>query len=416
MGRALAATLVTASLALSGCTSDKVETLDTPALAEGNLPAELVASMESVVNAAIAGSGASGAIVGVWVPWSGSWVAGVGTTELGGSKPMDPDMTFRIGEITRAMTCDALYGMVADGTVELNDPVTDYVSGVPNLSDVTLDQLCDSTSGLTTIAPATKSRMVSSPEREWSARELASFGLGRGVVAAPGERFVNSDTGYLLLGIALERASGLTPQKYLEKYVTLPLGLENTALPGDAAAAPSKGGPHGYLTSNGPEGWLCASPTDLTKISATTGSTDSGVVSTITDLGQYGLALAEQTLAQGKETGRYDAPLAIADSLPAWSTTIGGVQFSDSMVGYAGSTLGYASAVWSDPATGVTVAVMVNNSTNGAGIVRSLAFQLVALAATAPAAGNQTVPEFGIPWTAEAEAATIQTSAICPIP
>ena len=87
MGRALAAALVTASLALSGCTSNKVETLDTPALAEGNLPAELVASMESVVNTAIAGSGASGAIVGVWVPWSGSWVAGVGTTELADRSP-----------------------------------------------------------------------------------------------------------------------------------------------------------------------------------------------------------------------------------------------------------------------------------------------------------------------------------------
>lgn len=408
--------LAAASLTLSGCTSDRVEKLDTPALAEGNLPAELVASMESVVNTAIAGAGASGAIVGVWVPWSGSWVAGVGTTELGGSKPMDPEMTFRIGEITRSMTCDVLYGMVADGIVKLTTPVADLVSGVPNLADITLGQLCDSTSGLGALPQATRDRMLSSLEREWGARELASFGLGKGTVAAPGERYVESDTGYLLLGLALERASGLTPQKYLAKYVTTPLGLDNTTLPGDAAAAPGKNSPHGYLTQNTPEGWACASPTDVTEISATTGWTNAGVVADITDVGLYARALAEQTLDRGNKTDRYDSPLPMSDGFPSWFTGTGGVQFAGSLMGYGGSTIGYATAAWSDPETGVTIAVMVNNSTNGAGLVRSLAFQLAALAATAPAAAGQAVPEFGVPWTIEAEDATIRNGAICPIP
>ena len=412
----MALTLVTASLALSGCTSDRVEKLDTPALAEGNLPAELVASMEGVVSTAIAASGASGAIVGVWVPWSGSWVAGVGTTEMGGSTPMDPDMTFRIGEITRSMTCDVLYGMVADGIVELNDSVDKYVSGVPNLSGITLGQLCDSTSGIGALPSWTKNRMLSSLEREWNPRELASFGLGTSVVASPGERYVESDTGYLLLGLALERASGLSAQKYLAKYVTSPLGLEETHLPGAKADAPGENSPQGYITNKTPEGWACAEPLDVTEVSATTGWANAGVVSNITELGLYGRALAEQTLTRGEGADRYESPLPMSDGFPSWFTSTGGVQFADSLMGYGGSTLGYSTAVWSDPETGVTVAVVLNNSTNGAGIVRSLSFQLAALAATAPAAGGQTVPEFGVPWTVEAEGATISGGAICPIP
>lgn len=412
----MALTLVTASLALTGCTSDRVEKLDTPALAEGNLPAELVASMEGAVATAIAASGASGAIVGVWVPWSGSWVAGVGTTQLGGSTAMDPSMTFRVGDITRSMTCDALYGMVADGTVKLNAPVTDLVPGIPNLEGVTLGQLCDSTSGVGGLASWTTSRMLASPDREWNPRELASFGLGNGLVAAPGERYVESDTGYLLLGLALERASGMSAQQYLAKYVTKPLGLENTVLPTDKAQAPGENSPTGYITPNSPEGWVCAEPTDVTEVSATTGWTDSGVVSNITDLGLYARALAEQTLPQGEKSERYDSPLPMAEGFPSWYTSTGGVQFADSMMGYGGSTIGYATSVWSDPTTGVTVAVMLNNSTNDAGIVRSLAFQLAALAATAPAAGGQTVPEFGLPWTFEDEGNSVRAQAICSVP
>ena len=111
----------------------------------------------------------------------------------------------------------------------------------------------------------------------------------------------------------------------------------------------------------------------------------------------------------------------LADELVALGATDpkavpGGVQFADSMMGYGGSTIGYATSVWSDPTTGVTVAVMLNNSTNDAGIVRSLAFQLAALAATAPAAGGQTVPEFGLPWTFEDEGNSVRAQAICPVP
>ena len=47
---------------------------------------------------------------------------------------------------------------------------------------------------------------------------------------------------------------------------------------------------------------------------------------------------------------------------------------------------------------------------------RRTAFSLAALAATAPAAGGQTVPEFGLPWTFEDEGNSVRAQAICPVP
>jgi D-alanyl-D-alanine carboxypeptidase len=71
------------------------------------------------------------------------------------------------------------------------------------------------------------------------------------------------------------------------------------------------------------------------------------------------------------------------------------------MIGQQGWTPGYASAAYADPATGFTVAVVLNDSTAGATFAQYLAWELAAIASKAPAASGQTAPEFGLPFTAE---------------
>lgn len=44
----------------------------------------------------------------------------------------------------------------------------------------------------------------------------------------PGERFSYSNTGYVLLGVVIEKASGTTYQEYLQKNVFEPLGMKHT--------------------------------------------------------------------------------------------------------------------------------------------------------------------------------------------
>ena len=82
----------------------------------------------------------------------------------------------------------------------------------------------------------------------------------------------------------------------------------------------------------------------------------------------------------------------------------------EDIVNYA--TPGYATAAYSDPATGFTVAVVLNDSTKGAAIVQSLAWELAALASKAPAASGQTAPEFGLPFSAEQYHQAITDAAI----
>lgn len=409
---ALSATLV-AVLALTGCSNGTTVEIDVPAQASGSLPDDTVQQLQDAVTEAMAATGASGAIVGVWAPWSGSWVSGLGTTTVGGSTEVDPDMTFRAGRITRAMTCDVLYSLDADGVLDVDAAVTDYVSSVPNLSDVSLRELCDSTSGVGSYTAQLQPLWLGNPDRVWNPRELAAYGLAESSRLGEGTNYRDSDAGYLLLGLALERASGMSAAELYEKYITEPLALDATSLPGSKAAAPGDGPVLTGTVSRRVDGkYNCAEPEDITEISASIAYTDAGIVSDIEDLGRYTQALAARTLMPA-DTDRYDDPKAPGSKSSEWNKRAGGAALVGSLVGQLGAVPGYASASFADPTTGLTVSVVLNNSAAGGSMAGYLAWELAALASKAPAAGGATAPEAGLPWTAEQFAKIIDDNAIC---
>src|SRR5215217_4312136 len=99
--RAAAASAVVLGLMLTGCSNEQTFSYTPPTQVDGALPDDMVAQMQAAVDNAIVASGSSAAIVGVWAPWSGQWVTGVGSQEPGGETPVDVDMSFRIADVTR---------------------------------------------------------------------------------------------------------------------------------------------------------------------------------------------------------------------------------------------------------------------------------------------------------------------------
>jgi D-alanyl-D-alanine carboxypeptidase len=161
--------------------------------------------------------------------------------------------------------------------------------------------------------------------------------------------------------------------------------------------------------------WNCAQPADFTTLSSSIGGSDSGVVTDIADLGRYAQALASGALVT-PESARFDDPLPVAADQPSWLTTAGGAYQAGSLVGQYGSVPGYITAAFADPATGMSIAVVLNNSGANPAIGAWLAWELAAIASKAPAASGQTAPEAGLPWTAQQWHDAIAANAICAPP
>jgi D-alanyl-D-alanine carboxypeptidase len=321
-------------------------------------------------------------------------------------------MSFRIGTQTTAMTCTVLLRLVDEDRVGLDDPVSQYLTRLPGIEGITLRQLCQQTSGLG--QPQLESQFVSNPTRPWPALELVSAALGTPRTGPPGRTCNRSDVGITLLGMALQAATGDDWATLYGRYLFGPLGLTDTAYPGSRDLGLPGAHPHGWTAAVDPAGRAdCTRMLDITRLSPSIAGVAGGAVSTLGDLKTWSQALAAGVLLEpGTAHDQWDTvPEA---GLPYWRGYGLGAEQVGPLRGSAGEVPGFLSATLTDPESGLTVAVMVNDSSAGAEFALNLARRLVATAALAPVGGDASAAQaLTLPWTADDAAAAMRAGAVC---
>jgi D-alanyl-D-alanine carboxypeptidase len=404
------------ALVLAACTSpadanpDGREEIGTP------FDAEITGRLDTALAEAMTLSGSSGAIAGVWAPWAGQWLVSPGTTTIGGSTPLSTDMHFRIGDNTRSMTCTVLLRLVDDGVVKLSDPVSDYLERLSEVDGITLGQLCQNTSGLSDYAAGLAPYFVNNPTREWPPLEVFSNGHALSRLGEPGSVFGQSRTGLVLLGMALEAATNTDWPTLYRQHIFEPLGLGDTSFPSSGQVELPTPHPHGYAAALTPTGQTsCEIIRDETQLSPSMSWVAGGAVSTAPDLKVWVEALADGSLLSEKSAKAQWATVPISGAAP-WQGFGLGAQQIGPFRGDSGTIPGYLSAMLSDPASGLTIVVMLNNSHAGSSFVQALAQRLASIASAAPPLSGESAPELSLPWTEEEIVASIAATPVCPPP
>ena len=379
------------------------------------MSAEIAGQLDAAVAEAMTLSGSSGALVGVWSA-AGEWTAASGTTEIGGSVPMSAGMHFRIGTNTTAMTCTVLLRLVDKGTVALDDEVSTYLPRIVGVAGVTLGQLCQGTSGLGSYGPVLAAEFVHNPVRSWPAMELVSQGLAAPRSGVPGSHWSQSNTGIVLLGMALERATGTKWPALYDQYIFHPLGLHDTSYPhaGDLdLPAPHA---HGYAATVGVDGPVCTSITDSTLLSSSMSGVAGGVVSTLADMKIWSSALAAGSLLSETATDAQWATVPEDVAAPSWKRYGLGAEQIGPLRGGSGSIPGFISATLADPDEALTVVVALNNSSAGDQFALALARRLAAIMAQAPAEDAGEPSWAPLPWSDDQARSDLGAAGACPTP
>lgn len=402
--------LLTTALVLAGCSELPVATTSWPSQAGGSLPASTTSKLHDAVEQAMTDAGASGAIVGVWAPWSGSWTAALGTTTPKGSTPVTTAMDFRIGQVTTSMTCTVLLEMADAGKVDLDAKVSTYLPQMTGTGGVTLRQLCQNTSGIGDYTQELASQFVDNPTRQWVPLELITDGMG----AAPAgstSSFLASNAGLILLGMALQSASGQDWEQLYDHYVFQRLGMSSSSLPtGDSLPAPYI---RGYATVLNPDNSpQCGTVDDVTVQSPTASWTAGGVVSSLSDLEKYSRALAAGSLVSPKSRTAQWKTVSMGSKAPSWQTWGLGVEKFGPLLGQVGDVPGYLTAMMSDPSSGLTIVVMLNNSSAGASFIQNLGMKLASIASGAAAVKGK-APSISLPWTSDQADAGMKAAEVC---
>jgi CubicO group peptidase (beta-lactamase class C family) len=152
---------------------------------------------------------------------------GFGMASLELNVPMQSDMVFRIGSITKQFTAICILQLMEKGQLTLQDEITKFIPDYPTHNNkITIQHLLTHTSGIVNLTSLPKFSDIKAKDVQLT--EIIDFFKNEPLQFVPGTHWSYSNSGYILLGYIIEKVSGLTYAKYLEENIFKPCKMNNS--------------------------------------------------------------------------------------------------------------------------------------------------------------------------------------------
>ena len=285
--------------------------------------------------------------------------AGYGLASLELNVPASEHTVYEIGSISKQFAADAILLLVEDGKVRLDDPIARYLERTPPAwSAITVRHVLTHTAGL---ADFDTGDIGFSYRREYTANEFVDL-LGKPPLDfAPGERW-NYTNGFPLLGMVVERASGMPYVDFVRTRIFTPFGLESARFKSATEVVPHRA--DGYLFKNGV---YQHGETLRPMIIAPNG----GVLINAIDFAKWDIAITQGKLLRPASVREMTTPVRLNDGR---TVSHGLGWFIDTFAGHEfgahwGTTVtGHSSVIRRYTKDGVTVIMLANLDDGGFGI------------------------------------------------
>jgi D-alanyl-D-alanine carboxypeptidase len=289
------------------------------------------------------------------------WIGGSGSAQLEGSEAVAPDTPFVVGSISKTFVAATIMQLAEEGVLGLDDRLSRWLPDHPRATQITLRQLLTHTSGEFNYFehPTYTRRVFGEPTHDWTPDEILTT-FGAAPYFAPGTGYHYSNTGFVILGLVVEAATGNSlGDEYRQRFFE-PLDMADTFFQGDGP--PPSRAANGYLVGErGPR--LIGDGTDYrpTTSAATVAWAAGAVVASANDLatwadGLYGGKLLEpESLTQMTDFAA-NPYAGGAYGLGTRTRFMSGRR----AVGHTGSLRGFAAAMWHFPGEAITVVVLSN--------------------------------------------------------
>ncbi|HEV8304059.1 MAG TPA: serine hydrolase domain-containing protein [Gemmatimonadales bacterium] len=217
-----------------------------------------------------------------------------GSANLETREPATPATNYRLASLTKQFTAMAVMLLERDGKLRYDQPVREILPELPPAArSVTIRQLLNHSSGLwdyEDLIPDTQTVQLSDRD------VLVLLSRKDTLYFAPGSTFRYSNSGYVLLGLVVERVSGIPFARFLHERIFAPLGMTATVAHVEGVdTVPRRA--YGYTGST---------PSDQSVTSATLG--DGGIYSNVDDLVRWDQALYGSVLVDTAALGRVITP------------------------------------------------------------------------------------------------------------
>ena len=267
-----------------------------------------------IVRARLIEQNLPGLSVAVGVAGDIVWAEGFGWADLDKRVPVAPDMTFRIGTASTALTSVAVGLLLEKRRLSLDDVIQIQVPEFPRHQwPVTLRQLMGHTAGVPNDGGDEGPLFSERCERPVDALRFLS-GHERELLFEPGTKYNYSSYGWIVVSAAVEAAAGEPFLTFMRKQIFEPLGMRDTKADSATDPIPNRVTPYFPRFAADPR----YGPDLMRPIDYSCYAGSSAFLSTPSDLVRFGFAInsgkllqpatrqllqMSQRLASGQETG-----------------------------------------------------------------------------------------------------------------
>jgi len=177
--------------------------------------------------------GIPGVVLGVDTP-EGRWMEAAGVANIATQEPMSPQHQIRLASITKPFTAVLIWSLIEDRVLSLKDPVDKWLQPgrVPKGKIITVGMLLNHTSGLFDHEndPEFVHRLTTDPTHVWTDDEVLAITRAHRMNFYPGKDHAYCNTGYYILGMIAEAATGQTVERLMNNRIFKPLAMKRTAV------------------------------------------------------------------------------------------------------------------------------------------------------------------------------------------
>ena len=185
---------------------------------------------------------------------------GYGLANLETKTPMRPDMVFQIGSVTKQFTSTAVLILAERGKLSFEDDISLYFPNYPNKgAKITIEHLLTHTSGIKSYTEDPKWPALW--REDLTPAQIIDLTKDLPLEFAPGTKFNYNNTAYTMLGVIIEKASGLPYADFLRRNLFEPMGMSHTLYGSLTQIIPNRAA--GY--TRGADGWENAPYLSLTQ-------------------------------------------------------------------------------------------------------------------------------------------------------
>ncbi|MBP2615940.1 serine hydrolase [Chryseobacterium jejuense] len=159
------------------------------------------------------------------------------------------ESAYQIASLTKSFTALMIIKLSEEGKLSVHDPILKYIPDYPRGNEITIEHLLTHSSGIYEVLQNKEYFSLLHTGKSITKDKELSFFKKEPLAFEPGTQFSYTNSGYILLGIIIEKITGLSYEDAIRKNILNPLNMTHTGFNYLALKSQYKTVPYSYISN-----------------------------------------------------------------------------------------------------------------------------------------------------------------------